>query len=87
MRTTELELTAGTGTIWWPKLCRKHNCETCVSFVVGTCCESRQGLLFSIISKRGHADAHQQSGHSTVQELAKQLAVRAVGPIRLIRPV
>lgn len=56
-------------------------------FVVDTCCESRQGLLFSIRSQRGHAGSHQQSGHCTVQALAKQLAVRAVGPIRLIRPV
>lgn len=56
-------------------------------FVLDTCCESRQGLLFSIRSKRGHAGSHQQSGHCTVQALAKQLAVRAVGPIRLICPV
>lgn len=86
MRTTELGLTAGTGT--GDRSCAGSTAAKPVfPFVVGTCCESRQGLLFSIISKRGHADAHQQSGHSTVQELAKQLAVRAVGPIRLIRPV
>lgn len=45
------------------------------------------GLHFSIKCKRGHADARQRPGHCAVRELAKQLAVGAVGPIRLIHPV
>lgn len=87
MKMTELKLTAGTGGVWWLKLCRKHSCETRVSVCCWHSLWIQAGLHFSIISKRGHADAHQRSGHSTNQQLAKQLAVGAVGPIRLIHPV